>query len=241
MRSSSAAGPPCEPGLGSDFFLGNCCLTFLFVVPREWKWVLIDGNELLDHGAAEHVPRVAIRAAPLDKPAFGVGAIRLEDAVASWVGASDELAILDDEVACIHYGQNCNDGGNSVASGVDFLAVAWYVQAVAGQETDAFATNLRRLIYFSHPTAREAARALDVAEHTLSAWLTGKRKPGAAGLMAIDRIYHISPRDLDLPPADFAQLLADRERMAHAEENIRVYLGVGGKQVKMLPLRRRKK
>jgi hypothetical protein len=43
--------------------------------------------------------------------------------------------------------------------------------------------------------------------------------------MAIDRTYHISPRDLDLPPADFAQLVADRERMAEADVNLRVYLG----------------
>ena len=79
-----------------------------------------------------------------------------------------------------------------------------------------------------------------MAEHTLSAWLTGKRRPGAAGLMAIDRTYHISPRDLDLPPADFAQLLADRERLAEAEENLRVYLGVGSKKVQVLLLKRRK-
>jgi hypothetical protein len=40
-------------------------------------------------------------------------------------------------------------------------------------------------------------------------------------LMAIDRVYHISPRDLDLPRADSAQLLADRERIAEVEENLR--------------------
>jgi hypothetical protein len=75
--------------------------------------------------------------------------------------------------------------------------------------------------------------------NTLSAWLTGKRRPGAAGLMAIDRVYGISPRQLDLPPADFAQLLADRERMAEAEENLRVYLG--GKPEHVVPLKRRKR
>ena len=111
-----------------------------------------------------------------------------------------------------------------------------------GKESDDFAINLRRLLYFHHNSAREAARVLGVAEHTLSAWLTGKRRPGAAGLMAIDRVYHISPRDLDLAPADFAQLLADRERMTDAEENLRVYLGVGpvGKEV-VVPIKRRKK
>jgi hypothetical protein len=60
--------------------------------------------------------------------------------------------------------------------------------------------------------------------------------------MAIDRTYHISPRDLDLLPTDFAQLLADRERMTEAEANLRVYLGVGpgGKEV-VVPIKRRKK
>jgi hypothetical protein len=43
--------------------------------------------------------------------------------------------------------------------------------------------------------------------------------------MAIDRVHHISPRDLDLPRADPSQLLADRERIAEVEENLRVYLG----------------
>ena len=62
--------------------------------------------------------------------------------------------------------------------------------------------------------------------------------------MAIDRTYHISPRDLDLPPADFAQLLADRERMAEAEENLRAYVSVGVGPVRkevVVPIKRRKK
>lgn len=110
---------------------------------------------------------------------------------------------------------------------------------MVGKEADAFSVNLRRLVYFHHNSAREAARVLEVAEHTLSAWLTGKRRPGAAGLMAIDRVYGISPRQLDLPPADFAQLLADRERMTEAEENLRVYLG--GKPEHVVPLKRKKR
>jgi transcriptional regulator with XRE-family HTH domain len=113
------------------------------------------------------------------------------------------------------------------------------VYSVDSKEADVFPINLRRLLYFHHSSAREAARVLGVAEHTLSAWLTGKRRPGAAGLMAIDRTYHISPRDLDLPPADFAQLLADRERMVEAEENLRVYLG--GKPEHVVPLKRKKR
>lgn len=107
-----------------------------------------------------------------------------------------------------------------------------------GKKADVFPINLRRLLYFHHSSAREAARVLGVAEHTLSAWLTGKRRPGATGLMAIDRTYHISPRDLDLPPADFAQLLADRERMVEAEENLRDYLG---KPERVVPLKRKKR
>ncbi len=111
---------------------------------------------------------------------------------------------------------------------------------------DPFPTNLRRLVMFHHSSAREAARALGVTEHAVSAWITGKRRPAAAGLLAIDRVYHVSPRDLDLPPEDFAQLLADRERMLAADENLRVYLG-GGKSEHVTPrskvtqLRRRKK
>jgi hypothetical protein len=57
--------------------------------------------------------------------------------------------------------------------------------------------------------------------------------------MAIDRVHHISPRDLDLPRADPSQLLADRERIAEVEENLRVYLG--GKREHVVPLRRRKR
>jgi hypothetical protein len=34
-------------------------------------------------------------------------------------------------------------------------------------------------------------------------------------LAEIDRRYGISPRDLDLDPDDFAQRLADRERLEH--------------------------
>jgi hypothetical protein len=53
------------------------------------------------------------------------------------------------------------------------------------------------------------------------------------------RTHGDRPRDLDLPRADFAQLLADRERIAEVEENLRVYLG--GKREQVVPLRRRKR
>jgi hypothetical protein len=35
-----------------------------------------------------------------------------------------------------------------------------------------FAVNLRRLIYFHHWSAREAANVIGVSEHAMSAWLT---------------------------------------------------------------------
>jgi transcriptional regulator with XRE-family HTH domain len=101
-----------------------------------------------------------------------------------------------------------------------------------------FETNLRRLLYFHHPSAREAAQVLGVTEQAVSAWLTGKRRPNANGLMAIDRVYHVGPRELDLSPADFAQLLADRERMAEAEQNVTVNLGRGPEHV--IPLNRKR-
>jgi len=104
---------------------------------------------------------------------------------------------------------------------------------------DTFSTNLRRLLYFHHATGKEAAQALGVAHHTLSSWLTGKRRPGSQGLIAIDKVYGVSPRELELPLADFAQLLADRERMAHADKNLRVF--IDGKPEHVVPLRRRRR
>jgi transcriptional regulator with XRE-family HTH domain len=78
-----------------------------------------------------------------------------------------------------------------------------------------FQTNLRRLIHFEHRSGREAARALGVTERTISQWLTGKRYPSGQALAVIDRTYGISPRDLDLDPVEFAQRLADPDRMTY--------------------------
>src|SRR5437762_1333434 len=78
-----------------------------------------------------------------------------------------------------------------------------------------FQTNLRRLVHFDHRSGREAAQALGVQERTISQWLTGKRYPSGQMLAEIDRLYGISPRDLDLDPDDFAQRLADRDRLEH--------------------------
>lgn len=83
---------------------------------------------------------------------------------------------------------------------------------------DNFGTNLRRLVFFHHASAREAARALGVNEHAVSAWITGKRQPGGQALMAIDRLYGISPRELDLDEVEFAQRLANPDRMEYARK-----------------------
>jgi hypothetical protein len=42
-----------------------------------------------------------------------------------------------------------------------------------------------------------------------------RRYPSGQVLAEIDRLYGISPRDLDLDPDDFAQRLADRDRLEH--------------------------
>jgi len=87
---------------------------------------------------------------------------------------------------------------------------------ISRAEAGILATNLRRLIFFHENSAREAARRLGVNEHAISAWIRGKREPGAQALRAIDHQYGISPRDLDLGEVEFAQRLADPERMAYA-------------------------
>ena len=60
-----------------------------------------------------------------------------------------------------------------------------------------FATNLRRLLLFEHRSGKEAAEAPGVTEATVSRSLTGKRYPSAEALIAIDKRYGISPRELD--------------------------------------------
>lgn len=82
-----------------------------------------------------------------------------------------------------------------------------------------FATNLRRLLLFEHRTAKEAAEALGATQATVSRWLTGKRYPSAEALITIETKYGVSPRDLDGDPVDFAQILADPERIAYAEKH----------------------
>jgi transcriptional regulator with XRE-family HTH domain len=81
-------------------------------------------------------------------------------------------------------------------------------------------TNLRRLIFFHHRNAREAAEVLDTTERTLSAWMTGARVPGYPNLMKLAGIYGIDPALLDGDPLKFAKQLADPERIEHAEREI---------------------
>ena len=100
-----------------------------------------------------------------------------------------------------------------------------------------FAVNLRRLIYFHHWSAREAAKTLGVSEHAMSAWLTEKRKPGLDSIMRIAGIYDIDPRLLSGDQLEFARELADPERIRNAESNIRS----AGRRVGVAAPRRRKR
>lgn len=56
-----------------------------------------------------------------------------------------------------------------------------------------------------------------MTEAAISRWLTGKRYPSAQALIAIDRLYGITPRELDGNPVEFAQRLADPARIKYAE------------------------
>lgn len=80
-----------------------------------------------------------------------------------------------------------------------------------------FATNLRRLLLFEHMTAKEAADAMGATQATVSRWLTGKRYPSAEALIKIETLYGVSPRELDSDPVEFAQALADADRIAYAQ------------------------
>jgi transcriptional regulator with XRE-family HTH domain len=87
-------------------------------------------------------------------------------------------------------------------------------------DTDTLPLNLRRLLFFHHASAREAARALGVTEHAVSAWLTGKRRPGTDALIRISEVYDVDTRLLLGDPLVFAEALGNRVRVVHAEENL---------------------
>jgi transcriptional regulator with XRE-family HTH domain len=85
---------------------------------------------------------------------------------------------------------------------------------------DDFANNVRRLICFHHPTAREASGFLNVSEHALSAWTTGKRRPSMETLLRLAEFYEVDPRDLAGDPVVFAGKLADPERIVSVDAKI---------------------
>jgi len=85
------------------------------------------------------------------------------------------------------------------------------------KDAENFRLNLRRLLFFHHASAREAARALDVSEHAVSGWLTGKRRPGLDALRTITETYDIDSRALFGDPYDFALLLGIRKRLEAVE------------------------
>ena len=81
-------------------------------------------------------------------------------------------------------------------------------------EQDRFPENLRRLLYFHHRSAKEAAQSLGVSEHAVSAWLTGKRRPSGSHMLKIALRYHFDLTILaegDL--VEFASELARPERI----------------------------
>jgi transcriptional regulator with XRE-family HTH domain len=80
--------------------------------------------------------------------------------------------------------------------------------------------NLRRLLYFHHATAREAAAVIGVTEQAISGWLRGTRTQSLPVTMRTAEIYNIDPRALAGDPIDFAQVLADPDRIRTAEANI---------------------
>jgi transcriptional regulator with XRE-family HTH domain len=83
------------------------------------------------------------------------------------------------------------------------------------------ALNLRRLVFFHHETARDAARVIGVAEQTLSAWITGKREPATKQLFRIAELYEVDPSKLNGDPLIFAEILGNPTRIKLAEENLR--------------------
>jgi transcriptional regulator with XRE-family HTH domain len=82
--------------------------------------------------------------------------------------------------------------------------------------------NLHRLLLFHHRSAKEAARALNVSENSVSAWLGGTREPSGRILLKIGAMYDVDPRKLTGDPYEFAAVLGDADRMRHAEANLKM-------------------
>jgi len=80
--------------------------------------------------------------------------------------------------------------------------------------------NFRRLVFFHHQSAREAAGVLGVSEHAVGAWIGGRREPTTKNLLRIADVYAVDPSKLAGDPYVFALLLAAPDRMRRAEEQI---------------------
>jgi transcriptional regulator with XRE-family HTH domain len=75
-----------------------------------------------------------------------------------------------------------------------------------------------------HRTARDAAEVLGMSEHTVSRWLTGKRKPSYDALMKLAETYqvgiHLLDASRDKSPETWSQFLrelGDPERIERVE------------------------
>jgi hypothetical protein len=89
---------------------------------------------------------------------------------------------------------------------------------VKNQELDTpeqrFSTNIRRLIYFHHRSAREAAKLIGVSEHAASVRIICKRLPNTKTLMRIADVYCVEPGTLMEDPYWFASSeLGNMERL----------------------------
>ena len=80
--------------------------------------------------------------------------------------------------------------------------------------------NLRRLVYFHHPTAKEFAETIGTTERAVSAWLTGKRSPSYQTALRIAEVYGIDAAALEGDPVKFAGKLAHPPRIAHTEDAV---------------------
>ena len=88
---------------------------------------------------------------------------------------------------------------------------------------DNFPDNIRRLLLFHHPSAKEAAEFVGVSPHAVSAWITGKRRPSSHFLIQVARLYDFDTVALVYgDDVAFARELARPERIAWATSEINV-------------------
>jgi hypothetical protein len=75
------------------------------------------------------------------------------------------------------------------------------------------ALNLSRLFRWHGLGNRDVAHLLGCQEHTVGAWIAGKREPGADYLLTIANLFCVDPRELHSDPREFGPLVADPDRM----------------------------